>query len=170
MSKRALKKYLDTLDGEALREQFMELYNRFPEVKTYYDFVFNPREDQLLRQAMERISEEYFPRRRKKAKARRSVAHKYIKHFETLGVDPAILGELMAFNLETALRYEKGRNCPEAFYRSMFKSFRQWGSHLGHTGLYRQERARLARFVEQVQEGEWPNSLEFLDFMEQLEN
>jgi hypothetical protein len=76
----------------------------------------------------------------------------------------------MAFNLETALRYEKGRNCPEAFYRSMFKSFRQWGSHLGHTDLYRQERARLARFVEQVQEGEWPNSLEFLDFMEQLEN
>jgi hypothetical protein len=67
MSKRALKKYLATLDEEALREQFMELYNRFPEVKTYYDFVFNPREDQLLRQAMERISEEYFPRRRKKA-------------------------------------------------------------------------------------------------------
>ena len=170
MSKRALKKYLATLDEEALREQFMELYIRFPEVKTYYDFVFNPREDRLLREAMGRISEEYFPRRRKKAKARRSVAHKYIKHFETLGVDPAILGELMAFNLETALRYENGRNCQEAFYRSMFKSFRQWGSHLRQEGLYGESRPRLVRFVEQVQEGEWPNYLAFLDFMEQLEN
>ena len=76
----------------------------------------------------------------------------------------------MAFNLETALRYEKGRNCPEAFYRSMFKSFRQWGSHLRHEGLYREERPRFVRFVEQVQEGEWPNYQAFLDFMEQLEN
>ncbi len=170
MSKRALKKYMATLKEEALREQLMDLYDRFPEVKTYYDFVFNPREDQLLKQAMESISEEYFQRRRKKAKARRSVAHKYIRHFETLGVDPSILGELMVFNLETALRYERQRNCPEAFYRSIYKSFRQWGSHLQQSGLYREEQERFLRFVEQVREAGWPNHLAFSDFRDQLEN
>lgn len=168
MSKNALKKYLKELDAAALREQVLDLYGRFPEVKTYYDFVFNPREDKLLREAMQRISEEYFPRRRKKAKARRSVAHKYIKHFRTLGVDPVVLAELMAFNLETALRFEAGRNCPEAFYRSIYKSFLEWGTHLVHHGIYPEFSHRATSFVEGVQAAGWPNRQAYIDFLEQL--
>ena len=66
---------------------------------------------------MARIAEEYFPKKRRRARARRSVADKYLKHFKTLGVDPSLQAELMAFNLETGLRFEKTRNCPEAFYK-----------------------------------------------------
>ena len=168
MSKRALKKYLQELSSNALREQLLDLYERFPEVKTYYDFVFNPREEKLLREAMERISEEYFPRRRKKARARRSVAHGYIRHFQTLGVDPQVLAELMAFNMETALRFERKKNCPEAFYRSMYKSFTQWGAHLVHSGLAGEQQVRLSAFTDQVREAEWPNYQAFSDFQEQL--
>ena len=170
MSKRALKKYLNSLDKDALRHQLMDLYDRFPEVKTYYNFVFNPREDQLLGEAMDRITEEYFPRRRKKAKARRSVAHKLIRHFETLGVDPSVLAELMAFNLETALRYELGRRCYDSFYHSMYKSFRLWGGLLIQSGLYPEQRARFTGFVSKVCEAGWPKHLAFEDFCEQLEN
>lgn len=168
MSKKALKKYLQQLDAAALQEQILDLYARFPEVKTYYDFVFNPREDRLLREATQRISEEYFPQRRKKAKARRSVAHKYIRHFRTLGVDPVVLSELMAFNLETAQRYESRRNCPEAFYRSIYKSFLEWGNHLIHHGIYPEFRERATLFVEGVQAADWPNKQAFADFLEQL--
>ena len=38
MSKRALKTYLSKLPKKALEEQIVELYEKFPTVKTYYDF------------------------------------------------------------------------------------------------------------------------------------
>ena len=168
MSKKALKAYLAELDASSLREQILDLYARFPEVKTYYDFVFNPREDTLLQDAMQRIREEYFPQRRKKAKARRSVAHKYIRHFKTLGVDAGVLAELMAFNLETAQRFETGRNCPQAFYRSIYKSFREWANHLVHHGIYPEYRDRATAFVENVVRADWPDPQAYTDFLEQL--
>lgn len=169
MSKRALKKYTDQLDQQALREQILDLYERFPEVKTYYDFIFNPREDKMLTEAMVRITEEYFPKRRKRARARRSVAQKFLKHFKTLGVDPSVQAELMAFNLETGLRFEKVRNCPEAFYKSMFRSFREWGAHLIHHKIYREFGERYVAAAREAERADWPNKEQFLDFAEQLQ-
>jgi hypothetical protein len=168
MSKRALKKYLGELDKDALQEQLMDLYDRFPEVKTYYDFVFSPNEEKLLKEATGRIAEEYFPQRRKRAKARRSVAQKYIKHFRTLGVDPQVLAEVMAFNLETALRFERHKRCPEAFFRSMYKSYVEWGNHLVHNGLFREHLSRVKTFTNSVQVAGWPNREVFADYFDQL--
>ena len=47
MSKTALKKYLAGLKKKDLELQILDLYGRFPVVKTYYDFVFNPKEEKL---------------------------------------------------------------------------------------------------------------------------
>ncbi|MDM9631763.1 DUF6155 family protein [Robiginitalea aurantiaca] len=169
MSKRALKTYTDQLDKDALREQIHDLYERFPEVKTYYDFIFNPKEDKLLSEAMGRIAEEYFPKRRRRARARRSVAHKYLKHFKKLGVDPSLQADLMAFNLETGLRYEKVKKCPEAFYKSMYRSFREWGAHLVHHRIYGEYAGQYSEIALAVERANWPNKELFLDFVEQLD-
>src|SRR5690606_41872656 len=88
MGKRELTRYLTDLKKKELEVQIIDLYNRFPIVKEYYNFVFNPNEDKLAQDAKIRISNEYVPRKGKKAKARRSVAQKIIKHFINLGVDP----------------------------------------------------------------------------------
>lgn len=168
MSKRALKTYTEQLDKAALREQIHDLYERFPQVKTYYDFIFNPKEEKLLAEAMGRIAEEYFPKRRRRARARRSVAHKYLKHFNTLGVDPSLQAELMAFNLETGLRFEKVRNCPEAFYKSMYRSYREWGAYLIHNKIYGEFNHRYTNVAKATERNGWPNSALFLDFAEQL--
>jgi len=69
MSKRALKKYLVELPKKDLEEQMMDLYLRFPVVKEYYDFVFNPKEEKLIQQAKAKISNEYFPLKRRRPKA-----------------------------------------------------------------------------------------------------
>ena len=87
MSKRDLKKYLAELDKPQLEEQIIDLYDKFSDIKTYYNFVFNPKEKNLLRDAKLKISNEYFPIRGKRPKMRRSVAQKFIKHFIVLGVD-----------------------------------------------------------------------------------
>lgn len=69
MSKRDLKKYLESLSSENLREQIVELYDKFPAVKTYYNFVFKPNEDKLIDEAKAKILNEYFPLKRRKPKA-----------------------------------------------------------------------------------------------------
>ncbi len=68
MSKRDLKKYLSELNNTQLQEQLIELYDKFISVKTYYDFVFNPNENGLVKEAKLKISSEYFPIRAKKPK------------------------------------------------------------------------------------------------------
>lgn len=168
MSKRALRKYLSEMSEEALQEQLLDLYERFPQVKTYYDFVFNPREDQLVQEAQTRILKEYFPSGRRRPKARRSVAQKYIKHFSTLGMDPYLLAELMAFNLETAFRFEQSRRCPEAFYKSMLNSSREWLVHLAEYGLISEFRDRAAAYLEGVSQAGWPNAYAFEGLLENL--
>ncbi|HEU0137624.1 MAG TPA: DUF6155 family protein, partial [Flavobacterium sp.] len=78
MSKRNLKKYLSGLTQEQTAEQLLELYDKFSDVKAYYDFVFNPNEEKLVREAKLKINNEYFPVKGKRAKLRRSVAQKHI--------------------------------------------------------------------------------------------
>jgi hypothetical protein len=51
MSKRNLKKYLSELSKEQLEEQLVELYEKFKDVKVYYDFAFNPNENKLIQEA-----------------------------------------------------------------------------------------------------------------------
>ena len=124
MSKRDLKKYLTELKKEQLEEQLIELYDKFSDVKVYYDFVFNPNEDKLVREAKFKISNEYFPVKGKKSKMRRSVAQKFIKHFITLGVDAFIIADIMLYNIEIAQTYSSEKLVKqELFFKSMLTSF-----------------------------------------------
>lgn len=81
MSKRDLKKYLSELNKAQLEEQLIELYDKFKDVKVYYDFVFNPNERNLVKDAKLKISNEYYPIRGKRPKMRRSTAQKIYKTF-----------------------------------------------------------------------------------------
>ena len=163
MSKRALRKYLDSQEAETLREQLLELYERLPQVKTYYNFVFKPDEEALIRTAREKIRKEYQPRGRRRPKARRSVAQKFIRQYQMLGMEPTALADLMGFNLETALRYAQDRNCPETFYRSMLNSFDQWLVWLVREGLVREFEPRIRTYVRAVETAGWPNRDRFAD-------
>ena len=93
MSKRELKKFLNQLPKSELEAQIVALYDKFIPVKTYFDFVFNPKEDQLVNDAKVKISLEFYPLKRKRPKMRRSVAQKFIKHFISLGVDDFMIAD-----------------------------------------------------------------------------
>jgi len=155
MSKRALKTYLSKLSKADLQEQLLDLYNRFPEVKTYYDFVFNPKEEKLVQEAKAKISNEYFPLKRRKPKARRSVAQKYIKHFLKLGMEPHLIADVMCFNLEIAQTFEEERNVPDAFYKSMLNSFNELIQHTSLQGLLPNFRERIVKIYTITQDKNW---------------
>ncbi|WP_209400292.1 DUF6155 family protein [Pseudozobellia sp. WGM2] len=155
MSKRALKKYLSELPKEAIEEQMMDLYQRFPVVKEYYDFIFNPKEDKLVQDAKAKISNEYFPVKRRRPKARRSVAHKFIKHFVKLGVAPHLVADTMLYNIEIAQLFAKERNVPEAFYKSMLNSFNEALQFVSINALLPDFKERIVKIYAETQEQNW---------------
>ena len=161
MSKRALKIYLTKLPKKALEEQLLELYSKFPEVKTYYDFAFNPKEDKLVQDAKARISNEYFPLKRKRPKARRSVAQKFIKHFIKLGVDPVLIADVMCFNLEIAQTFSVEKNVPDAFYKSMANSFAELTQFVSLHGILPEFKERILKIYKETQHQHWLYEEEF---------
>lgn len=155
VSKRALKKFVAELKKKQLEEQLLDLYDRFPAVKTYYDFVFNPKEDKLLQEAKFKISNEYFPIKRKRPRARRSMAQKYIKQFLKIGMEASLVADLMLYNLEIAQSYSKDRNVPEAFYKSMLNSFLEGVQHISAHRLLPQFRSRIVAIYEFTRQEDW---------------
>jgi uncharacterized protein DUF6155 len=170
MSKRDLKKYLDSLTKEQLEAQFIELYEKFPEVKTYYDFVFNPKEEKLIADAKAKISNEYFPVKAKRAKLRRSVAQKYIKHFLILGVDAFAIADVMLFTIETAQKYSAKREMKYAsFYKSIQTAYEQAVKFIIAGGILPDFRERLIAIAAEAKRQRWENRYEFERLSEALE-
>jgi len=170
MSKRDLKKYLESLDKIQIAAQLLELYDKFGDVKTYYDFVFNPKEEKLIGEAKAKISNEYFPTKSRRAKLRRSTAQKYIKHFVTLGVEPNALADFMLFNIETAQKYSAKREMRyNSFYKSMLNSFEQAVQFIVTNGLLPDYKKRLAAIKAEAVRQRWENHDAFSQVIESLE-
>ncbi|SRR6056297_281689 len=161
VSKRAFKKYVSELPEDELRLQLIDVYERFSNVKTYYDFVFNPKEDKLVQEARTKISNEYFPLKRKRPRARRSVAQKFIKQFITLGMEPGLIADVMCFNLEIAQTFAEDKTVPHSFYKSMCNSFTQMTQFVSQNGLLAEYRKRIAKLYQETQDKNWPYGEEF---------
>ena len=161
MSKRNLQKYIKELKRKQLEEQIIDLYQRFPVVKEYYDFAFNPKEDKLVQNAKTRISNEYFPVKRRRPKARRSVAQKFIKHFMKLGVDPHLIADVMLYNLEIAQTFSMNRNVPDAFFKSMLNSFNEMTQYVSINGMLAEFKERIIKVYQFTQDNHWLFEEEF---------
>ena len=158
MSKRDLKNYINELTKAQLEAQIIDLYERFGEVKTYYNFIFNPKEDKLITEAKFKINKEYFPQTRRKAKARRGVAHKYFKHFIQIGMEETLLANLMLFNIETAQSFNLAKvQKTEAFFKSIANSFVQALNFIHYHGLQNDFGERLNSIVGEAKKQDWYN-------------
>ena len=176
MSKRDLKKYLGELSKEQLEEQIIELYEKFSPVKVYYDFAFNPKEDKLLQECKVKISHEYFPvkkpgtKSRPKAKMRRSVAQKFIKHFISLGVDPFVTADVMLYNIEIAQTFSsQGSIKQELFYKSMFNSFEQAVNFVISNGILNEFKSRILAIHQETLQQKWKNKYDFEAILEKID-
>jgi hypothetical protein len=162
MSKSQLKKYLRELNKEELEDQVLDLYQRFKPVKVFYDFVFNPKEEELMRKAKLKISKEYFPDTKRKAKTRRSIAQKEIKHFKQLEVESHLTADLMLFNIEIAQTFaEEKSNLKEAFCKSIFKSFEEAVKYITKMGITAEFCSRILKIATTAEAQQWPNAYQF---------
>ena len=176
MSKRDLKKYLAELNKEQLEEQIIELYEKFAPVKVYYDFVFNPKEDKLLQESKVKISHEYFPIKkpnakwRPKAKMRRSVAQKIIKHFIMIGVDPFVIADIMLYNIEIAQTYSSNNFIKqELFYKSILNSFEQAVNFVISNGILYDFKDRILAVKQETIQQKLKNKYDFEAILEKID-
>jgi hypothetical protein len=158
MSKRELKKYLKDLSKEQLEDQLLDLYNRFKEVKEYYDFAFNPKENELMEQCRFQISKEYYPVNSRKAKMRRSVAQKWIKKLILLDADASLLADVMFFNIEIAQSFS-GEHIirQESFFTSLYKSFDESLRFVSEKGILAEFKGRIEKIAGDAWDQKWPN-------------
>ncbi len=156
MSKRDLKEYLQQLTKEQLKEQITDLYSRFKEVKEFYDFAFDPQENKLLEECKFKISKEYFPVSARKAKLRRSVAQKFIRHFKKLGVEPNLIADVMLYHIEIAQTYTSGKYVKqESFYKSMLKSYSETIIYIDENRIRKDFQERLIKIADDAAEQNW---------------
>ncbi|OFX61041.1 MAG: hypothetical protein A2046_15850 [Bacteroidetes bacterium GWA2_30_7] len=162
MSQKDLKNYLKNLKKAQLEAQILDLYKRFKDVKAYYDFAFNPKEDKLLAECKFKITKEYFPENGRKPKARRSVAQKYIRKFIQLGVENRIIADIMLYNIEIAQTYSSEKYIKqESFYISMLKSFEEAIIFINDNGLTSELNERTEKIVNFTNSQNWFNKLVF---------
>ena len=162
MSKRALKIYLKELKKSQLEEQILELYQKFKEVKAYYNFAFNPKEELLMEEAKFKISKEYFPLNGRRPKTRRSVAQKIIKQFKLLGVEPSLIIDIMLYNVEIAQIYCRDKMVKQdSFYKSMYNSFEEAVAFITSHGQEEEYKNRLNSILEETEKQKWINALAF---------
>jgi len=161
MSKRDLKKYISGLTKKQLENQIIDIYTRFKPVKEYYDFAFNPNEEKLINEAKFKINKEYFPEGRRKPKKRRSTAHKFVKKYKLLGVEPFIIADIMLFNIETAQNFASINNMNDTFFASMLKSFTEAVEYAKENGVYLDFRTRIEEIASEAWEQNWINKQVF---------
>ena len=164
------------LNKEQLEEQIIELYEKFAPVKVYYDFVFNPKEDKLLQESKVKISHEYFPIKkpnakwRPKAKMRRSVAQKIIKHFIMIGVDPFVIADIMLYNIEIAQTYSSNNFIKqELFYKSILNSFEQAVNFVISNGILYDFKDRILAVKQETIQQKWKNKYDFEAILEKID-
>jgi hypothetical protein len=168
MSKKLLQKHLFELQKEHLESMVLDLYDKFPEVKTYFNFVFNPNEKKLLEQARIKVASEFFPLKRKRPKARRSVAQKYIKHFKTLGMSPELIVEFMWFNIGIMHTFCEERPQRLPFFKSFcnfYKEALQLTSYHGIVPLYKTQILAIYNSSK-----DWENAYDFEMSLQNIED
>jgi transcriptional regulator with PAS, ATPase and Fis domain len=164
MSKRELRKYLKDLTKEQLEEQLIDLYDRFKNVKEFYDFAFNPNENALIELCRFQISKEYFPIANRRAKLRRSVAQKWIKKLVTLDADPSALADIMLFNIEIAQSYSAEHFVrQDSFFSSFYKSFDEALHFVSEKGILLEFKGRIEKIANDAWDQKWPNRQAFED-------
>ncbi|MDC1106647.1 DUF6155 family protein [Prolixibacteraceae bacterium] len=162
MSKRELKKHLETLDEQQLKEQIMDLYERFKDVKEFYRFYFNPNEDKLLDEAKVALAKEFYPARSRRPKMRPTTFKKHMKQLVTLGASVEKQFEFAFYYIDLAISFPRSRNIRKAnFHQSIYKSFEEIVALIfkeGYDGLYLK---KMEKIIDEVWKKDWPNKSNF---------
>ena len=105
-SKKVLTKFLNDLSKEELIGEFEKLYQKFKEVKTYYDIELSGDTTAIVNEVKKKIKKEYMPERGF-GKARSAEVKKIISDFARVSIYQRDLIEVILYRVEMAVLFTK---------------------------------------------------------------
>jgi len=125
MSKSNLKKHLKQLNKADLEKEILKMYDRFKEVKQYYELDLSGDTTKILEEYKKKMDKEYFPTRGF-GKARSSVSRKIITDFKKISIFQKDVIELILHRVENMLNFTQSYgDIDEAFYTTMENSYQE---------------------------------------------
>lgn len=149
MSKQKVKSVLASMDKGEIIEAVLELYSSRKEAKEWLDYFAEPDEKKKLEEYKAIIGEEFYPRKRRQAKARFSVCRKALSDFKKMKPSEEAVAELMVFYMENACEfaYDCG-DMWEQYYDSVQGNFKKTLLYIVKNGLWGKYDARLKQCVD----------------------
>ena len=118
MSKRELKKELESFDKKKLINLICDLYDKNKSVKEYLEYFVNPDEEEALNSYKVKVREAFYPKRGFGFKI--SVGKKAISDFRKLKPSPDSLIDLMMYYVECGVEFTNDYgDIEEGFYSSI---------------------------------------------------
>jgi hypothetical protein len=154
MGVRDLRKELTEMHKEVLEGHIIQLYQRYPSVKKYFDFYLNSDEGALLNRYKEQVHQCYFPAKGKRVKYAK--ARKVIGEFKKIAVSPEVLAELDLFAVQVALiRAREERSGSVSYYDRVTKNFRAVLEYLEKQALLPQYKETVLELVDRSEGLPW---------------
>ncbi len=100
MSKSRLRKELELMSDEQLRQMILDAYDVRKEIKDYFEFFINPDMEKLTEKHQNTVKKEIARNSRGRSKMRVSVLKKSIKEYMSYGASAEAVVELMIFTLK----------------------------------------------------------------------
>ncbi|MCY6483349.1 DUF6155 family protein [Clostridium aestuarii] len=157
-----LNEHIDYLSKDELKEEVIELFKFFTDVKEYYSLKINPElEEKILEKYKKIIKEEFFPHDGE-GKMRYSVVSKAIMDFQRITSSKAKTAELMLYYVENALKFMNYHgNVQEEFYINIEGVFDKALNYISKNNLEDQFHEKVGAIVEKSKE----IGFEFMDSM-----
>ena len=122
-TKTELSKYLKQSTKAELEKEVKKLYDKFKEVKQYYEIEFTTDTTKIVETPKKKIYKEYFTSRGYPGKGRSNISRKVITDFKKISIFQKDVIELLLYRVEVMLDYAGYGDMGEAYYNSLARSF-----------------------------------------------
>jgi hypothetical protein len=162
--KREFTKFIKTLDEDSLAKELQKLYNKFPEIKKYYQMELSPTTDKVVNEYKVKLRKEYF-RPTSLGRGKSSVSRKLIAGFKKIAIHQSDVIELWVYRTELMAEYTMKRNyIKEAFSNSLVSSYETSCKLIVKERLEIQFAPRCKTIIDTIQDYGWglPEELEYI--------
>lgn len=169
MSKRELKKELESFDKKKLIDLIADLYDKNKSVKEYLDYYVNPNEKESLKNYKSKVKEAFYPKRGFGFKI--AIGKKAISDFRKLKPSSDSLIDLMMCYVESGVEFTNDfGDINEGFYSSLESVYYDVMKLIDKNGLHDKYKIRAYEILKETENIGWGFHDTLSDFYYQIYN
>ena len=123
---RQLKKHLQELSDEELREEIIRLYQTLPLVKEYFQVELSQDSTQLLTNYKQKIQRYYFPKGKSLKRPKAAKMRELIRNFQRISPFPYDVVDLLLYQVECMVAFSENKGYVSAgFQQTMISRYKE---------------------------------------------